>query len=362
MNKIDTTTTETTATSSTPEASTGGHVTIHTDVACRDSPCPGGLPSLIEEGGETRVLDLVLAVRLGFGEPRMVRKLIKRHAATLDGMEGGLFQRVTNPNPKGGRPGTAFFLSEAQTYFILAKSGTERSNIELAYVAEVFTQFRRGNLVAKDAEAQARLDAADEARQKRLEELRGDKEARHRAFKTLGQGRKRKKPALLPGKPPRTAPRPSTTPKPDHLNSLVTIHTDGACQGNPGPGGWGAVLQQRGKTKEIFGGGPSTTNNRMELTAAIKGLEALKNPGVLVTIFSDSEYLIKGMTTWLPNWKARNWRGSTGPVKNQDLWKELDALSQRHKVTWEWVKGHNGNPGNERADALANMGIEKLEA
>lgn len=140
----------------------------------------------------------------------------------------------------------------------------------------------------------------------------------------------------------------------------VTIHTDGACRGNPGPGGWGAVLQQPGRpNKEICGGEPMTTNVRMEMRAAIEGLKALKRSGVCVKVISDNSVLIQGMNVWLANWKTRNWRGSTGPVKNQDLWKELDALSQRHRVTWEWVKGHNGNPGNERADALANMGIEK---
>ncbi len=142
----------------------------------------------------------------------------------------------------------------------------------------------------------------------------------------------------------------------------MTVHafTDGACSGNPGPGGWGAVLRWNGQEKELFGGESATTNNRMELMAAISALEALTRPAEVV-ITTDSTYVLKGITEWLPSWKRRNWQtASKKPVKNVDLWQRLDEAVSRHSVTWEWVKGHNGHPENERADELARRGIEDL--
>ncbi len=144
------------------------------------------------------------------------------------------------------------------------------------------------------------------------------------------------------------------------LKKSVQIYTDGACRGNPGIGGWGASLNYNGKRKEIYGGEPETTNNRMEMTAVIEALKALKEPSDL-TINSDSKYVLNGINEWLPNWKKRNWKtASRKPVKNVDLWQALDALTQAHTIEWVWVKGHSGNPGNERADELANMGIDSL--
>lgn len=144
--------------------------------------------------------------------------------------------------------------------------------------------------------------------------------------------------------------------------SRVVIYTDGACRGNPGPGGWGAVLRSNGREKELFGGEPDTTNNRMELTAAIRGLAALKRP-CEVDLFTDSEYLRLGITQWMKNWKQRGWKtASRKPVKNQDLWQALDAEAARHDVRWHWVKGHAGDEGNEWADELANRGIDALQA
>ncbi|HLF12701.1 MAG TPA: ribonuclease HI [Gammaproteobacteria bacterium] len=138
----------------------------------------------------------------------------------------------------------------------------------------------------------------------------------------------------------------------------VKAFTDGACRGNPGPGGWGAVLQFRGSVKELCGGEPNTTNNRMELTAAIRALEALKQ-ACRVALYTDSTYVRNGITQWLPAWQARGWRtADRKPVKNQDLWVELAAAADRHQVDWHWVKGHAGHWGNERADALANQGLE----
>jgi ribonuclease HI len=139
---------------------------------------------------------------------------------------------------------------------------------------------------------------------------------------------------------------------------VVEIYTDGACSGNPGPGGWGAVLRWDGHEKELYGGEPAgTTNNRMELMAAIQALEALKRP-VPVRLHTDSTYLRNGVSTWLPRWKRNGWvTAAKQPVKNADLWQRLDAAAQRHDVEWRWVKGHAGNPGNERADALANRGM-----
>lgn len=142
--------------------------------------------------------------------------------------------------------------------------------------------------------------------------------------------------------------------------SRVVIYTDGACRGNPGPGGWGAVLRCNGRDKELFGGEADTTNNRMELTAAIRGLEALKRH-CEVDLFTDSEYLRLGITQWMKNWKQRGWKtASRKPVKNQDLWQALDAEAARHDVRWHWVKGHAGDEGNEWADELANRGIDAL--
>jgi ribonuclease HI len=137
----------------------------------------------------------------------------------------------------------------------------------------------------------------------------------------------------------------------------AVIYTDGACSGNPGPGGWGAVLRYGGHLKELHGGEPSTTNNRMELMAAIRALETLTRPST-VELYTDSRYVLDGITKWLPNWERRGWQtASKQPVKNVDLWQRLVAAMQPHQVNWHWVKGHNGDPGNERADELAREGI-----
>ena len=140
----------------------------------------------------------------------------------------------------------------------------------------------------------------------------------------------------------------------------IQIFTDGACRGNPGPGGWGVILRSGSHEKELYGGEQSTTNNRMELRAAIEGLAALKRSSrVMVT--TDSQYVRQGITQWIEDWKRNQWRTSAKkPVKNQDLWQLLDELTSRHEVTWEWVKGHSGHPDNELADALANRGIDEL--
>ncbi len=139
----------------------------------------------------------------------------------------------------------------------------------------------------------------------------------------------------------------------------VDIYTDGACKGNPGPGGWGALLRYGGHEKSLFGGESGTTNNRMELRAVIEALGALKRAS-RVRVHTDSQYVQKGIQEWLPNWKRRNWRTSTGgAVKNQDLWRALDAAAAAHSVEWHWVKGHAGHPGNEAADRLANLGVEQ---
>lgn len=139
---------------------------------------------------------------------------------------------------------------------------------------------------------------------------------------------------------------------------VVDIYTDGACSGNPGPGGWGAVLRYRGHEKELYGGeAAKTTNNRMELMAAIRALESLKRP-VPVRLHTDSTYLRNGVSKWLPRWKRNGWMtAAKQPVKNADLWRRLEAAMERHDVDWRWVKGHAGNEGNERADALANRGM-----
>jgi ribonuclease HI len=142
--------------------------------------------------------------------------------------------------------------------------------------------------------------------------------------------------------------------------NAVEIYTDGACKGNPGPGGWGVLLKSSGSDKELFGGELATTNNRMELLAVIRAFEALNRP-CRVALFLDSQYVLKGITEWLPGWKAKGWRtAAKQPVKNVDLWQALDALVSQggHEIDWRWVRGHNGDPGNERADALANLGVE----
>lgn len=140
----------------------------------------------------------------------------------------------------------------------------------------------------------------------------------------------------------------------------VEIHTDGACRGNPGPGGWGAVLRSGGVEKEIWGGEPTTTNNRMELTAAIRALEALRRP-CRVDLYTDSQYLRRGISEWLADWKRRGWRtADRKPVKNEDLWRTLDELARLHDVRWHWVKGHAGHDDNERADQLANRGVDEI--
>jgi ribonuclease HI len=140
-------------------------------------------------------------------------------------------------------------------------------------------------------------------------------------------------------------------------DNTVNIYSDGACKGNPGRGGWGALLVAGEHRKEICGGEADTTNNRMEMTAVIRALESLKRPSD-VAVHTDSQYVQKGISEWLPGWKRRNWRTAQGkPVKNQDLWQQLDALAQRHRIEWHWVRGHAGHPENERADALANQGV-----
>jgi ribonuclease HI len=141
--------------------------------------------------------------------------------------------------------------------------------------------------------------------------------------------------------------------------NAITIYTDGACKGNPGPGGWGVLLKSGATEKELFGGERETTNNRMEMTAVIEALKALKRP-CHVTLHLDSKYVLQGITEWLPGWKAKGWKtAAKQPVKNVDLWQALDALvhTAGHQIEWRWVKGHAGDPGNERADALANKGV-----
>lgn len=146
------------------------------------------------------------------------------------------------------------------------------------------------------------------------------------------------------------------------MSERVVIYTDGACKGNPGPGGWGAWLRWGEHEKELFGGDPSTTNNRMELTAVIEALALLKRR-TPVAIYTDSEYVKNGITSWIHGWKKRGWRTSDNkPVKNIELWQRLDTLVAAHPVEWHWVRGHTGDPGNERADALANRGVASLRA
>ena len=141
----------------------------------------------------------------------------------------------------------------------------------------------------------------------------------------------------------------------------LEIYTDGACRGNPGAGGWGVYLLYKNEKKEFYGGKLNTTNNQMELTAAIEGLKVLKEP-CKVKLYTDSKYVMDGINSWIANWKKNNWKtASKKDVKNKDLWIELDAETCKHEIEWIWVKGHSGNIGNEKADALANMGIENLD-
>jgi ribonuclease HI len=156
--------------------------------------------------------------------------------------------------------------------------------------------------------------------------------------------------------PPTASPPPTA----ERSNARVVIYTDGACRGNPGPGGWGAVLSSGDHQKEIKGAEPETTNNRMELTAAIQALAALKR-SCDVVLYTDSQYVRKGILEWLPQWKLRDWRtADRKPVKNVDLWQALEREIERHRIEWHWVKGHAGVPGNERADQLANEAIDKM--
>ncbi len=145
------------------------------------------------------------------------------------------------------------------------------------------------------------------------------------------------------------------------MSDRVEIYTDGACRGNPGPGGWGAVMRFKGKEKQLYGGEKETTNNRMELKAVIMALEQLTRPSA-VRVTTDSKYVQQGITGWIHNWKRNGWRtAAKKPVKNSDLWQELDEMVSRHDVVWGWVKGHSGHPDNELADSLANRGIDELE-
>ena len=140
----------------------------------------------------------------------------------------------------------------------------------------------------------------------------------------------------------------------------VIIYTDGACRGNPGPGGWGVLIKYKEHSKEMYGGDASTTNNKMELTAAIEALKEIKEPCEII-LYTDSKYVLQGIEEWIYNWKKRGWRGANKkPVKNIDLWKKLDELRDEHNIKWNWVKGHSGDPGNETADMLANRGIDEL--
>lgn len=144
------------------------------------------------------------------------------------------------------------------------------------------------------------------------------------------------------------------------MTQSITIYTDGACRGNPGPGGWGAVLEYGDSQKHLYGGETETTNNRMELTAVIKALEALSRPCEIILI-SDSKYVLQGITEWIINWKKRGWRtANKKPVLNVDLWQQLDSLVPTHQIDWQWVKGHSGHPGNELADQLANQGTDEV--
>ena len=152
----------------------------------------------------------------------------------------------------------------------------------------------------------------------------------------------------------------SDTQSSSSTRKFIEIYTDGACSGNPGPGGWGTILRFQGKERELSGGNPETTNNQMELQAAIEGLKALKEP-CDVELYTDSQYLRQGITQWIHNWKRNGWRtADKKPVKNQRLWEELDGLAQTHTVKWHWLKGHAGHPENERCDELARNEIDRL--
>jgi ribonuclease HI len=143
------------------------------------------------------------------------------------------------------------------------------------------------------------------------------------------------------------------------MSDKVDIYTDGACSGNPGPGGWGAILRFNGKEKELFGGEPATTNNRMELTAVIEALRTLTRP-VAARVHTDSQYVQKGISEWIHSWKRRGWKtADKKPVKNEDLWRVLDTLAAQHEIEWHWVKGHAGHAENERADELARRGVDQ---
>ena len=144
------------------------------------------------------------------------------------------------------------------------------------------------------------------------------------------------------------------------MTDIVEIYTDGACKGNPGAGGWGALLGWNGKQRELYGGEAHTTNNRMEMTAVIRALEALAKPS-RVRLHTDSKYVQQGISEWIHSWKKRGWRtADKKPVKNEDLWRRLDQLAGEHEIEWLWVRGHDGNPGNERADALSNLGVAQV--
>jgi ribonuclease HI len=146
------------------------------------------------------------------------------------------------------------------------------------------------------------------------------------------------------------------------VTDTIELYTDGACSGNPGPGGWGCILRYKGTEKELCGGEPATTNNRMEMMAVIQGLSALKR-ACIVAVYTDSQYVQKGITEWIWGWKKRNWKTADNkPVKNADLWQQLDALAKTHKISWHWVKGHAGHVENERADALARQGLNEARA
>lgn len=145
------------------------------------------------------------------------------------------------------------------------------------------------------------------------------------------------------------------------FNMELKIYTDGACAGNPGPGGWSAIIISDSKTIELFGGAKLTTNNKMELTAAIKALEAVKASEISIDLYTDSKYVIQGINDWIDGWKSKGWKTSgKKPVKNVELWKQLDTLNQKYSVNWHWVKGHSDDPGNDMADLLANQAMDEL--